>query len=44
MQIAFGHILSRLGPFTLCPDAEAPRYRPNILLHGLETLKLRFAA
>ncbi|MGE4650676.1 MAG: cytochrome P450, partial [Myxococcota bacterium] len=44
MQTAFGQLLSRIGPFTLCPDAAPPRYRPNILLHGLETLKLRFAA
>ena len=42
LQIAFRDLLGRLGVFTLCPDAPPPRYRPNILLHGLEALTLRF--
>ncbi len=42
MQIAFRDLTERLGAFSIDPAAEPPRHRPNILLHGLSSLHLRF--
>lgn len=44
MEIGFRDLLTRLGPFSIDPEAEAPRHRPNILLHGLASLHLLFDA
>jgi cytochrome P450 len=41
MQVAFRHLLARLGAFRLEPGA-APRHKPSILLRGLAELRLSF--
>jgi len=42
MAKAFRTLLDRLDDLRLAPDAEPPRYRPSILLRGLEALHVEF--
>ncbi len=44
MKLAFDALLARLPEARLDPSHEAPKHRPNILLRGLESLHLQFAA
>jgi cytochrome P450 len=40
-QIYFATLTRRFPHLRIDPDAEAPRYRPDPLLHGLELLHVR---
>ena len=40
-EIAFGGLLERFGSMTLAVPAEALRWRPSTLIHGLESLPVR---
>ncbi|MDH3684800.1 MAG: cytochrome P450 [Myxococcales bacterium] len=42
MTAAFPRLIERLRNPRLAADATPPRYMPNILLHGLESLELEF--
>jgi len=42
MTAAFPRLIAQLRNPRLAPGAEKPRYMPNILLHGLESLELEF--
>ena len=42
MQVAFRTLVGRLEGWQLAAGAPAPRYRPNVLLRGLEALPLEF--
>lgn len=44
LQVALPRLLARLPHLRLAPGAPEPVYSPNILLHGLESLELRFDA
>ena len=40
-EIAFSHLLARFGSMRLAVPAESLRWRPSILIHGLESLPVR---
>ena len=42
-EVAFGALLSRFPSLSLAADPASLRWRPSSLIHGLETLPVRFA-
>ena len=44
MNGGFKAIFERLKNFRLQPEADEPRFAPNLLLHGLEGLPMAFDA